>query len=60
MNPVVWPRWPQACGNRAIESGAKYCNAKQCFVSVSWLAQQVFYLPCSAAGGTRALEGPRR
>jgi hypothetical protein len=60
MNPIVWPIWPQACADKAIELGAKYCDAKQCFVSVSWLAQQVFYLPCSAVAGAHPLKGPRR
>ena len=60
MNPVIWHIWPQACAEKAIEAGAKHCEAKQCFVSVSWLAQQVFYLPCSAAAGTQSLRGRSR
>ena len=61
MNTVDWHIWPQACIDRAIEAGARHCAAKQCFVSVSWLAQQVFYLPCSAAAGMQPVEGrPRR
>ena len=61
MNTVIWHMWPQACAERAIERGAKHCDGKQCFVSVAWLAQQVFYLPCSAAVGAQAQNGqPRR
>ena len=60
MNTVDWHIWPQACADRAIEAGARHCAAKQCFVSVAWLAQQVFYLPCSAAAGTQPVEGRRR
>ena len=60
MNPVVSHIWPQACGERAIEPGAKYCDGKQCFVSVSWLAQQVFYMPCLAAGGDGGIRAARR
>ena len=61
MNPVVWPIWPQRCAERAIDPGAKHCEAQQCFVSVSWLAQQVFYLPCSAPLGRQPQNGqPRR
>lgn len=59
MNPGHWHIWPQACVERAIEPGAKHCDAKQCFVSVSWLAQQVFYLPCSATAGKQPLNGRR-
>ena len=49
MNAMVWHTLPRACGARPIEPGGRYRESKQCFVSVSWLAQQVFYLPCSAA-----------
>ena len=60
MNTVVWHRWPQECAEKAIEAGARHCAGKQCFVAVSWLSQQVFYLPCSAAAGVQPLEGRRR
>ena len=59
MNPGHWHIWPQACVERAIEPGAKHCDVKQCFVSVSWLAQQVFYLPCAAGAGKQPLNGRR-
>jgi hypothetical protein len=61
MNTVIWHMWAQACAEKAIDAGARHCAAKQCFVSVSWLAQQVFYLPCSATAGTQSQNGqPRR
>jgi hypothetical protein len=60
MNPIVWHMWPQACADRAIETCARHSAAKQCFVSVSWLAQQVFYLPCSPVTGTQPLDGRGR
>ena len=59
MNQGLWRIWPQACVKRAIELGAKHCDAKQCFISVSWLAQQVFYLPCAADAGKQPLNGRR-
>jgi hypothetical protein len=59
MNPVVLPMLSAVCAERVIEPGVRPCDVRQCFVSVSWLAQQVFYLPCSATVVTRPLNGPR-
>jgi hypothetical protein len=36
------------------ESRTRQCHAAQCFGSISWLSQQVFYLPCSAIAEARS------
>ena len=48
----TWPDPLKAPGS--IKSRTRHCHANQCYVSVSWLAQQVFYLPCSAGVGSES------
>jgi hypothetical protein len=59
MNPLLWNIWPNPCAQGTGAPGAKHCHAEQCFVAVSWLAQQVLYLPCSAAAGTQPQNSER-
>jgi hypothetical protein len=52
MKSLLLPTWPEALRAQGLtESRTGQCHPKQCFVSVSWLSQQVFYLPCLAAAG---------